>query len=144
MATRAGAFVMLCVFPCGLAAQDDPQGHQHVPTSPQSRAWTWTTDANVFGGFNYQLRRYTDFAAWESQNWFMGTAARPLGEGRITVHGMLSLEWLTIGRYVYAVRGPRFRAGGSPQVFQTGESFAGNPLVDYQHPHDLLMGLGAT
>jgi hypothetical protein len=144
IATHAGAFVILCVFPCGVAAQDEPQGHQHVTTTPAPRSWTWATDANVFGSFNYQLRRYTDFAAWESQNWFMATAERPVGEGRLTVHGMLSLEWLTLGRYVYAVRGPRFRAGGSPQVFQTGESFDGNPLVDYQHPHDLLMGLGAT
>ena len=32
---------------------------------------------------------------------------------------------------------------GSPQVFQTGEMFRDAPLIDYQHPHDLVMGLGA-
>jgi len=32
---------------------------------------------------------------------------------------------------------------GSPQVFQTGETFRQAPLTDYQHPHDLFMGLGA-
>jgi hypothetical protein len=32
---------------------------------------------------------------------------------------------------------------GSPQVFQTGEVFRGAPLIDYQHPHDLVMNLGA-
>ena len=32
---------------------------------------------------------------------------------------------------------------GSPQVFQTGETFNGAPLIDYQHPHDLIMNLGA-
>jgi hypothetical protein len=32
---------------------------------------------------------------------------------------------------------------GSPQVFQTGETFGGRPLIDYQHPHDLVMNLGA-
>ena len=31
---------------------------------------------------------------------------------------------------------------GSPQVFQTGETFHGAPLIDYQHPHDLIMNLG--
>ena len=31
---------------------------------------------------------------------------------------------------------------GSPQVFQTGETFNGAPLIDYQHPHDLIMNLG--
>jgi hypothetical protein len=57
---------------------------------------------------------------------------------------MLSLEPFTLGRYVSVVGGPRFRAGGSPQLFQTGESFQRFPLIDYQHPHDLVMGLGAT
>jgi hypothetical protein len=33
---------------------------------------------------------------------------------------------------------------GSPQLFQTGESFRRVPLAGYQHPHDLIMGLGAT
>ena len=33
---------------------------------------------------------------------------------------------------------------GSPQVFQTGETFNGAPLIDYQHPHDLIMNLGGA
>lgn len=45
--------------------------------------------------------------------------------------GMFSLEPLTT------------RDLGSPQVFQTGETFGGRPLIDYQHPHDLVMNLGA-
>jgi hypothetical protein len=32
---------------------------------------------------------------------------------------------------------------GSPQVFQTGETYRGGALIDYQHPHDLIMGAGA-
>jgi hypothetical protein len=35
-------------------------------------------------------------------------------------------------------------AAGSPQLFQTGESYRGIPLVNRQHPHDALMGLGVT
>ena len=31
---------------------------------------------------------------------------------------------------------------GSPQVFQTGETYRRAPLIDYQHPHDLFMQLG--
>lgn len=34
--------------------------------------------------------------------------------------------------------------GGSPQTFQTGESYLGAPLINYQHPHEFVMGLGAT
>ena len=45
--------------------------------------------------------------------------------------GMFSLEPFTL------------RDIGSPQVFQTGETFGGAPLIDYQHPHDLIMNLGA-
>ena len=30
---------------------------------------------------------------------------------------------------------------GSPQAFQTGETFNNAPIIDYQHPHDLLMQL---
>ena len=35
-------------------------------------------------------------------------------------------------------------AHGSPQLFQTGESYQRQPLLNYQHPHDLVMELGAT
>ena len=32
---------------------------------------------------------------------------------------------------------------GSPQAFQTGETFQNAPIIDYQHPHDLIMQLSA-
>ena len=154
--------VLVCLFASPVAAQESPTEHQHPDSKPveeqptdqphaehqhattTARAWTLTTDANVFFGFNYQDRRYFDFAAWESQNWFMGTARRPHGQGQLTLHGMLSLEPMTIGHYVYRVDdGTRVVAGGSPQLFQTGESFKGLPLSEVQHPHDLFMGIGA-
>jgi hypothetical protein len=123
---------------------DHPAEHGHAGAVTEPTGWTFATDANVIAGFNYQQRRYFDFAAWESQNWLMGTAERAAGPGRLRVQGMLSLEPLTVGRYVYRVDSSRFGAGGSPQLFQTGETFNDLPLVDYQHPHDLLMGLGAV
>ena len=64
--------------------------------------WTWTTDASIFAGYNYQQRLFADFAAIESQNWFMLAGSRRFGPGRLTVSGMLSLEPLTVGRLVYA------------------------------------------
>jgi hypothetical protein len=122
-----------------LCACASPARAQDAVASP----WTWTTDGNVFVGFNYQQRQFANFSAWESQNWWMGAGERRLGAGRLTVEGMLSLEPLTIGRLVYA-GGANLPAGGSPQLFQTGESYQGAPIVNYQHPHDLVMGLGAT
>src|ERR1041384_4753325 len=62
----------------------------------------------------------------------MGSGERLRGRGRLIVDTMISLEPFTVP------------AAGSPQLFQTGESYQQTPLVNLQHPHDLLMGLGAT
>lgn len=123
-----------------------------APLDTPASLWSWTSDANVFVGYNYQSRLFADFSAFESQNWFMLSGNRALGPGRLTAQVMLSLEPLTIGRLVYAggarvvgysPSGERVSFGASPQLFQTGESYQGAPLVNSQHPHDLLMGLGA-
>src|SRR6185503_1849488 len=113
------------------SAQDDPPQHQHEH-EPDSGSWTWATDANVFAGYNDQERHFADFSAWESQNWFMASGSRAIGRGRLTIGSMVSLEPFTLHDH------------GSPQLFQTGESFNKAPLLNYQHPHDLVMGLGAT
>ena len=107
----------------------DHAGHQMPAAAP---AWQWSWDGSVFFGFNYQYRRFTDFDAWESQNWFMMHGERRTERNAFRLHGMASLEALTMADI------------GSPQVFQAGETFQGVPLVDYQHPHDLIMGAGVT
>jgi hypothetical protein len=122
--------MLACALSTRTAAQDHE--HQHPGAGPAAAAWTWTTDANVIFGYNYQQRLFADFWAWESQNWAMLTAERPVGPGRLTLHGMLSFEPFTMAKL------------GSPQVYQTGESYKQSPLINYQHPHDLFMGLGAT
>ena len=115
----------------GAAAQDAPAAHDaHEQTAAGATRWVWTRDANVFFGLNHQNRKFTDFTAWESQNWFMLAGERPAGPGQLSFRGMLSLEAFTL------------KDLGSPQVFQTGEAYRGGPLIDYQHPHDLLMQLG--
>jgi hypothetical protein len=95
-------------------------------------AWRWNLNGSVFTGVNYQHRRFTDLSTLESQNWFMGVGERAVGRGHLMLHTMLSLEPFTL------------KDIGSPQVFQTGESFNNAPLIDYQHPHDLLTTLGAS
>src|SRR5258708_2063159 len=62
-------------------------------------------------------------------NWGMLMASRTVAGGRFQGRAMLSLEPATIG------------AGGYPLLLQTGESHAGQPLHDHQHPHDFLMEL---
>lgn len=60
----------------------------------------------------------------------MLTAQRDTGWGRIELKSMLSLE-------------PAMDAAGYPNLFATGETAGGLPLVDRQHPHDLFMELAA-
>jgi hypothetical protein len=69
---------------------------------------------------------------FESQNWLMAMASRKVGRGTLDLRSMFSLEPLTLS-------GP-----GSPQLFQTGESFQGQPIRNAQHPHDLFMTLSAS
>lgn len=60
----------------------------------------------------------------------MLSAQRDTGWGRIQLKSMLSLE-------------PAMDAAGYPNLFATGETAGGLPLVDRQHPHDLFMELAA-
>jgi hypothetical protein len=104
------------------------QTHQHDATTT---AWQWSVEGSAFFGYNYQRREFTDFDEIESQNWLMTGLARSLSaRTHLQFVGMFSLEPFTL------------RDIGSPQVFQTGETFGGAPLIDYQHPHDLIMNLG--
>src|SRR5436190_17924196 len=112
-------------------AGHDMSGHDH-DVLDDNHVWLLAADGNAFVGYNYQQRRFADFPVWESQNWFGVTAEHPLGSGRLSIDGMVSLEPFTM------------HAVGSPQLFQTGESYQRVPLVNYQHPHDLVMNLGAT
>jgi len=107
--------------------------HDHAQVSPTSTdTWQWTIDGTVFFGYNHQDRKFTDFSAWESQNWLIAGGARRIRSGTVSMSTMLSLEPWTM------------KDIGSPQAFQTGETFRRAPLIDYQHPHDLIMGLGAA
>jgi hypothetical protein len=123
--------LLTCLIVSGrLSAAQDHSAHREA--APAAPAWQWAWDGTVFAGFNYQYREFTDFDAWESQNWFMLHGERRGNRDVFRLHGMASLEAFTLADI------------GSPQVFQAGETFQGVPLVDYQHPHDLIMGAGIT
>jgi hypothetical protein len=97
----------------------------------QSGEWLVMFHYNIVAGVNRQggPRGVTKF---ESANWFMPSAARRVGPGTLELRAMVSAEPFT------------FPPGGSPLLFQTGESYKGQPLIDRQHPHDLFMELSAT
>jgi hypothetical protein len=112
-------------------------GTSWAPASSQLHMWdklagNWAVmfHFNAIAGVNSQggPRGVTKF---ESANWFMPMAFHKLGKGTLQLRGMFSMEPFTFAR------------GGSPLLFQTGETYKGQPLIDRQHPHDLWMELSA-
>jgi hypothetical protein len=66
-----------------------------------------------------------------SPNWFMVSSEHRVGaRGAFEANLMLSLEPATVTDRRY------------PLLFQTGETAYGAPLMDAQHPHNFIMGLG--
>ncbi len=88
--------------------------------------WLLMFHYNLIAGMNRQggPRGVTKL---DSENWFMPMAYHKLGRGTLQLRGMFSAEPFT------------FPPGGSPLLFQTGETYKGQPLIDRQHPHDLFM-----
>jgi len=69
-------------------------------------------------------------SSFDAPNWFMTMAQRPIGQkGLLNLTAMISLDPLTEG------------GNGYPLLFQSGEAYKGQPLVDRQHPHDLFSSL---
>ena len=62
-----------------------------------------------------------------SVNWFMPMISRDFGRQTVTLRTMLSLEPATVTKRRYT------------ELFQTGETAYGLPIVDGQHPHNLFM-----
>jgi hypothetical protein len=67
----------------------------------------------------------------ESVNWGMLMEQHKLGSGTILFRQMFSAESLTSPH------------PGFPELFQTGETYHGEPLVDHQHPHNVFAELAA-
>ncbi len=110
------------------AAQDPHAGMHH---DQPAQGWQVMEDGAVFLMFNNQggPRGETEVKA---PNWWMGMARHPAGRGSLTLNLMLSLDPATVG------------AQGYSEIFQVGETFNGDPLIDHQHPHDFLMQASAV
>ena len=84
----------------------------------------------------YVSTQYTDHTGPRGDDKFyatsmgMLTGERDTSWGRIQLKSMFSLE-------------PAMDSSGYPNLFATGETSGGQPLVDRQHPHDLFMELAA-
>ncbi len=96
-------------------------------TGPPDR-WVTMTHGYAFVTFNDQGGPSGD-EAFESTNHLMTMSMRRFGGGTLSLLGTFTLEPVTI------------RQGGSPELFQRGETYRGILLVDRQHPHDLFIEL---
>ena len=67
----------------------------------------------------------------ESANYLMTMEQHSLGPGTLLLRQMFSAEPLTSPH------------PGFPELFQTGETYHGQPLVDHQHPHNVFSELAA-
>jgi len=115
------------------------------PMSREGSGTSWLPDSSpvyarmfMFGDNMLMLHgaifpRYTNVSTQrgddriDAPNWFMAMYSHPLGESaQFGARLMMSLDPLTEG------------GRGYPLLFQSGESWNGEPLHDRQHPHDLF------
>ena len=91
-------------------------------------AWDLMAHGVVFVDYNQQGGPRGEGKA-ESVNWLMLMEQHKLGSGSILFREMFSAESLTSPH------------PGFPELFQTGETYHGQPLVDHQHPHNVFSEL---
>jgi hypothetical protein len=90
--------------------------------------WDLMAHGAVFADYNQQGGPRGAGKA-ESVNWLMVMEQHKLGRGSIMFREMFSAESLTAPH------------PGFPELFQTGETYHGQPLVDHQHPHNVFSEL---
>ena len=90
--------------------------------------WDLMAHGVVFVDYNQQGGPRGEGKA-ESVNWAMLMEQHQLAGGTILFREMLSAESLTSPH------------PGFPELFQTGETYHGQPLVDHQHPHNVFSEL---
>jgi hypothetical protein len=106
-----------------------------MPTSRkdgEKRGTQWELMAHgvIFIDYNQQGGPRGEGKA-ESVNWGMLMEQHGLGNGTILLRQMFSAESLTSPH------------PGFPELFQTGETYHGEALVDHQHPHNVFAELSA-
>jgi hypothetical protein len=106
------------------------QQHDHAHMTA-SQGWQFMSDGVVWAVFNDQSgpRGGTEFVV---PNWWMLMANRRTTHGTVTLSWMSSLDPATVG------------SEGYRELFQAGEVFRGQPIVDHQHPHDFFMQAAAS
>lgn len=92
--------------------------------------WMWMAHGEIFADYNQQGGS-RGVGKGESVNWGMLMEQHKMGAGTLLLREMFSAESLTSPH------------PGFPELFQTGETYHGQALVDHQHPHNVFAELAA-
>ena len=118
-----------------LPSPHEGSGTAWQPASVTGHEWMWMrggwevmAHGVIFIDYNQQGGPRGEGKA-ESVNWGMVMEQHRLGVGTILFRQMFSAESLTSPH------------PGFPELFQTGETYHGEPLVDHQHPHNVFAEL---
>jgi hypothetical protein len=118
-----------------LPSPHEGSGTGWQPASVEGHEWMWMhggwglmAHGVIFADYNQQGGPRGAGKA-ESLNWGMLMEQHKLGTGTILFRQMFSAESLTSPH------------PGFPELFQTGETYHGEPLVDHQHPHNVFAEL---
>jgi len=100
-----------------------------------SAGWMFMFHGDIFPRYNHQdwwSKGSRGGDKWDAPDMLMAMGQRKVGtNGLFHFNIMLSTD-------------PVFGGDGYPLLFQTGESWQGQPLVDRQHPHDLFSELSVS
>ncbi len=136
--------MMSSQFSRGLPMNRDGSGTSWVPdTTPMyaymlhGHKWMSMVHGNIVPRFNDQdiFNKTTNRGGKKADapSWFMFMTQRKVGSGGLfAINTMFSFDPFLVG------------SGGYPLLYQTGESFHGQKLVDKQHPHDLFSELSVA
>jgi hypothetical protein len=120
-----------------------------IPMQREASGTSWQPDStpmhahHTMSGLWRVMQHYNLFLSYDNQSgprgddqlnalgWYMAMASRPMGKGELMLRAMLSPDPAGVG--------PK----GYPLLFQNGEAYHGQPLVDRQHPHDFFMEVAA-
>ncbi|MGH6786954.1 MAG: hypothetical protein ACREBO_08985 [Novosphingobium sp.] len=122
---------------CSIAASAEGSGTSRLPASEGAMHGLHLSEGDwMIMAHGYVSTQYTDHSGPRGDDKVYVTsmgmlaAQRDTGWGRVQLKSMFSLE-------------PAMDSSGYPNLFASGETSRGSPLIDLQHPHDLFMELSA-
>ena len=113
-----------------------PDASPMYGTIYHSKKWMYMLHGNIF--LRYNSQDFTNLGSrggskFDAPNWLMFMGQRKTGnKGLFHFNTMFSLDAAIAG------------GSGYPLLFQSGELYKGQPLVDRQHPHDLFSELSVS